>query len=249
MQRDAAQRSDHPAELREANSAALQLLRQEFPDGVESIELGARQIVVQRGSVTDAATDAIVNAANETLEGGGGVDLAVHAAAGPGLLAECVAIEPTAVQRMGGALHVGELARCPVGEVRVTGAHEIPHARWVLHTVAPLYGEGEAFRFDELNRCYSECLRAAAAHGARSIAFCALGTGFYGWPEVVAAGLAVRAVFKWAAEQDELQQQPTSPPVASGLAKIVFTTWGEQQHDVYTRVLAREQRNWAVSAL
>ena len=247
MQRDAAQRSDHPAELREANSAALQLLRQEFSDGVESIELGACQIVVQRGSVTDAATDAIVNAANETLEGGGGVDLAVHAAAGPGLLAECVAIEPTAVQRMGGALHVGELARCPVGEVRVTGAHEIPLARWVLHTVAPLYGEGEAFRFDELNRCYSECLRAAAANGARSIAFCALGTGFYGWPEVVAAGLAVRAVFKWAAEQDELQQQPTtSPPVAPGLAKIVFTTWGEQQHDVYTRVLAREKRNWAV---
>ena len=59
---------------------------------------------------------------------------------------------------------LAELARCPVGEVRVTGAHEIPLARWVLHTVAPLYGEGEAFRFDELNRCYSECLRAAAAN-------------------------------------------------------------------------------------
>lgn len=134
------------------------------------------QIEVTVADITALQVDAIVNAANETLLGGGGVDGAIHRAAGPGLLAEC-----------------RDLGGCPTGGVRVTGGHDLP-ARWVLHTVGPVWrggGQGEAALLDA---CYRGSVAEAARLGARSLAFPAISTGAYGYPADQAARVAVAAV-------------------------------------------------------
>ncbi|MBB4265735.1 O-acetyl-ADP-ribose deacetylase [Roseospira visakhapatnamensis] len=137
------------------------------------------RLEVVEGDITTETTDAIVNAANESLLGGGGVDGAIHKAAGPDLLAACRA--------MGG---------CPTGEARVTGGFDLP-ARWVVHAVGPVYDETRADACDrELGAAYLNALRSAAEVGARSIAFPAISTGAYGYPADRAARVAVLAVAK-----------------------------------------------------
>jgi O-acetyl-ADP-ribose deacetylase (regulator of RNase III) len=137
--------------------------------------LGGRLETVQ-GDITRLAVDAVVNAANETLLGGGGVDGAIHRAAGPELLEEC--------RGLGG---------CPTGEARATAGHLLP-ARWVIHTVGPVWRQGAAGEAGKLASCYRRSLDLAVSLGARTLAFPAISTGAYHFPLEAAAAIAVREV-------------------------------------------------------
>ncbi|MBW3539181.1 MAG: O-acetyl-ADP-ribose deacetylase [Planctomycetes bacterium] len=138
-------------------------------------------MTVAQGDITRLDVDAIVNAANTSLLGGGGVDGAIHRAAGPALLAEC--------RRLGG---------CPTGEARITGGHRLA-ARHVIHTVGPVYAGGGAGEAELLRSCYCESLRLAEEAGARTVAFPCISTGVYGYPKDAACEIAVAAVAEWLA--------------------------------------------------
>lgn len=134
------------------------------------------KIELVEGDITKLKVDAIVNAANESLLGGGGVDAAIHRKAGPNLLAYC--------KKLGG---------CPTGEARVTGGYDLP-AKLVIHTVGPVWRGGEADERQLLASCYRESMRLAAACKAETIAFPAISTGVYRFPPSIAAEIAVRTV-------------------------------------------------------
>ena len=134
------------------------------------------RIRLVQDDITRLDVDAIVNAANSTLLGGGGVDGAIHRAAGPGLLAEC--------QRLGG---------CPTGEARVTGGHALP-ARWVIHTVGPIWRGGADGEDALLASCYRNSLALAAGRGATRVAFPAISCGVYGFPIPRACRIALAEI-------------------------------------------------------
>lgn len=151
-------------------------------------------IDVIQSDITSLAVDAIVNAANESLLGGGGVCGAIHRAAGPGLLAECLALPELAPE-----------VRCPTGEARLTGGHRL-HARHVIHAVGPIWRGGEAGEPEQLASCYRACLQLAVGHKVKSIAFPAISCGVFGYPPTLAVPIAVRAVLAWQAEHEQPQQ-------------------------------------------
>ncbi|WP_164135163.1 O-acetyl-ADP-ribose deacetylase [Stenotrophomonas maltophilia] len=143
------------------------------------------KIEVWQGDITTLAVDAIVNAANETLLGGGGVDGAIHRAAGPALLAECAQLPE---------LRPG--VRCPTGEVRATSAYALP-ARYVLHTVGPVWHDGQRDEPALLANCYWKSLQLAESLGVQLIAFPAISCGVYGYPLYQAAQIAVTETLAW----------------------------------------------------
>jgi O-acetyl-ADP-ribose deacetylase (regulator of RNase III) len=142
-----------------------------------------RRFRLTTGDITRLKVAAIVNAANASLLGGGGVDGAIHRAAGPELLAEC--------RKLGG---------CPAGEARLTGGYRLP-ASHVIHTVGPMWQGGAAGEHQILENCYLSCIGVARAQGFRDIAFPAIATGVYGFPRDAAARIAVTTVAKNLAEQ------------------------------------------------
>ena len=162
-------------------------------------------IRVEQGDITRQRVDAIVNAANSSLLGGGGVDGAIHRAAGPELLAEC--------RRLG---------RCETGQARVTGGYGLP-ARAVIHTVGPVWRGGGAGEADLLAGCYRNSLALAKERGLRSIAFPAISTGIYGYPIDQATRVAL----------DETRRFVEANPDA--LDEVVFVCFGQPAYDTYVR--------------
>ena len=143
------------------------------------------RIEILQGDITRLDVDAIVNAANTTLLGGGGVDGAIHRAAGPELLDEC--------RTVGG---------CPTGEARITGGYNLP-ARYVIHTVGPVY-RGKAEDSQLLSQCYSNSLRLAVEHNIATIAFPAISCGVYGYPVEEACRIAMDATCSFLRENKSI---------------------------------------------
>ena len=147
-------------------------------------------IKIIQGDITTLAVDAIVNAANQVMLGGGGVDGAIHDAAGPELYEACLKVPEV---RLG--------VRCPTGEARITPGFRLP-AKFVIHTVGPVYRDGQHGEPEKLAACYRNSLALAVENGCKSIAFPCISTGIYGYPIEVAAKIAVREVREFLAAKN-----------------------------------------------
>ncbi len=146
------------------------------------------RITVVEGDITQQRVDAIVNAANTSLLGGGGVDGAIHRAAGPGLLAEC--------RTLGG---------CPTGEARITKGYNLP-AQWIIHTAGPVWHGGTHNEDALLARCYRSCFALAAEHAIHTIAFPAISTGIYGFPLARATRIALTETTHFLADNTDMEE-------------------------------------------
>jgi len=164
------------------------------------------KIDIVRGDITKLDVDAIVNAANTTLLGGGGVDGAIHRAAGPELLAEC-----------------RTLSGCKPGEAKLTRGYRLP-ARFVIHTVGPVWRGGQRGEPGTLANCYRNSLQLAAENEIKTIAFPAISCGAYGYPIPEAAQIALKATRDFLATDDSID-------------KVAFVLWGEDIYDAYRQLL------------
>lgn len=157
--------------------------------------------------ITKQETDAIVNAANSSLLGGGGVDGAIHRAAGPELLKEC--------RGLGG---------CPTGQAKLTRGYRLP-AKFIIHTVGPIWRGGEVGEAELLRDCYKNSLNLAEKNGVRTIAFPSISTGAYGFPVDRAAKIAISAVRCHLTRSNKIE-------------KVVFVCFSQSDYDTYAKVLA-----------
>jgi len=169
-------------------------------------ETPEKKIEILRGNITKLEVDAIVNAANTTLLGGGGVDGAIHHAAGPDLLAEC--------RMIGG---------CRPGEAKITQGYRLP-ARFIIHTVGPIWHGGKHDEAQILTDCYRNSLQLAAENQVKTIAFPAISCGAYGYPLEKAAHIAITTTRDFLATNKEIQ-------------KVIFVVWGEEVYNAYRRIL------------
>ncbi|MCF8130932.1 MAG: O-acetyl-ADP-ribose deacetylase [Deltaproteobacteria bacterium] len=166
------------------------------------------KIKIVKGDITKLEVDAIVNAANNSLLGGGGVDGAIHRAAGPELLKE--------TRKIGG---------CPTGEARVSNGYQL-RARWVIHTVGPVWKGGARNEENLLASCYKNSLAAAVEKGAKTVAFPAISTGVYGFPLRRATEIAITETVGFLKNDDSLD-------------RVIFVCFGEEALDVYQETLSR----------
>ncbi len=160
------------------------------------------QLSVIQGDITKLAVDAIVNAANSSLLGGGGVDGAIHRAAGPDLIFEC---------RL--------LHGCKTGNAKLTKGYRLP-ARYIIHTVGPVWRGGQAGEPELLTSCYRRSLEIATAHGLASIAFPNISTGIYGYPKPQACHIAISTV-------RQFLEQPTS------IKEVIFVCFDAENYELY----------------
>ena len=170
------------------------------------VKIGHSLLELVEGDITRQDTDAIVNAANTALRPGGGVDGAIHRAGGPAIEAEC-----------------RQLAGCPTGEARVTTGGNLT-ARYVIHTVGPVYQDGFHREPELLASCYRESLKLASAKGIKSLAFPSISTGVYGYPIEDAARVALKAVIGYLAHHPEIEQ-------------VRFVLFSRAAYEVYAKVL------------
>lgn len=164
-----------------------------------------------KGDITRMEADAIVNAANTSLMGGGGVDGAIHRAGGPQILEECRKI----VARQGG---------CKVGEAVITSAGNLS-AKYVIHTVGPVWNNGKKKEAEKLKNCYLNSLKLAIEHECKTIAFPNISTGIYRYPKQEAAEIAVATVRSFLAEE-------------KGLEKVVFVCFDDENYAIYDALLS-----------
>ncbi len=174
---------------------------------------GSEKLVLSRGDITEATTDAIVNAANQGLVGGGGVDGAIHRAGGPEIMAECDRIR-------------AEKGGCPTGTAVVTTAGRL-RARVVIHTAGPRWKGGAKGEAEDLASCYRACMELAREGGHRSVAFPSISTGIYGYPVEEAAEIALSTV------AGHLERHPDAFDEAR------FVLFSEADLEVYKRALDR----------
>ncbi|KAF2159583.1 hypothetical protein M409DRAFT_70906 [Zasmidium cellare ATCC 36951] len=172
------------------------------------------KISIVRKDITKLETDAIVNAANESLLGGGGVDGAIHAAAGPDLLDEC-----------------RELEGCDTGSAKITDAYELP-CKKVIHAVGPVYGSAKrkGLHAELLSGCYTKSLELAVENKCKSLAFSALSTGVYGYPSGEAAETAIQAVKGWLEENDKRAEK---------IERVVFCQFMEKDQKAYENYIPK----------
>ena len=189
-------------------------------------------IKIIQGDITTLAVDAIVNAANQVMLGGGGVDGAIHRAAGPELYEACLKVP-----------EVRPGVRCPTGEARITPGFRLP-AKFVIHTVGPVYRDGRHGEPEKLAACYRNSLALAAENGCTSIAFPCISTGVYGYPKEDAAQIAVREVREFltqrrrdaeCAEVDESgrARSPSAPPM-----EVIFCCFSSHGATIYEQLLS-----------